>query len=103
MFARLQKKYRCLGTKWILLILVFLTTLSVSSPGRAYAQSPSLTFDTLSVALWPEFDRPETLVIYRAQLDANTPLPAELSFMLPGSHRNDACGSLRAKWVFNEC
>ncbi len=41
-------------------------------------------FESLLVEIWPEFDRTETLVIYRGQLQADTPLPATLTLSLPG-------------------
>lgn len=37
----------------------------------------------LEVALWPEFDRRDTLVIYRVQLPAETQLPAVVSLPIP--------------------
>ena len=37
----------------------------------------------LEIALWPEFDRPEVLVIYRGQLSADVPLPAPIEIALP--------------------
>lgn len=49
----------------------------------AQAQS-SPKFTNLLVELWPEYDRPEMLVIYRGELDPNTQLPAVLIFRLPG-------------------
>jgi len=84
MFAKVQTKRKFSWSGWWLLILVFLAALSLYFAGRAFAQSFPLKFTVLSVALWPEFDQPETLVIYRAQLDADTPLPVELSFRIPG-------------------
>ena len=41
-------------------------------------------FATLTVSFWPEYDRAEVLVIYRAQLKAETVLPTQVSFRLPG-------------------
>ena len=46
------------------------------------AQTPS-EFDNVTIALWPEYDQPDTLVMYRAQLSANTQLPAQVTFRLP--------------------
>jgi hypothetical protein len=61
----------------ILLGLILVAPLGIQA--QADAQ-----LDTLTVEIWPEFDRPETLVIYRAELNAATPLPAQLTFRLPG-------------------
>lgn len=46
------------------------------------AQAP--TIDNLVVQIWPEFDRPETLVIYQGQLAADESLPTTVTFQLPG-------------------
>ena len=50
-------------------------------PAQAQS-SPKLT--DLLVELWPEYDRPEVLVIYRGELEPNAQLPAILTFRLPG-------------------
>ena len=50
----------------------------------AMAQSPAITFQNLLVEIWPEYDRPEVLVIYRGELSPATSLPAQLTFRLPG-------------------
>jgi hypothetical protein len=36
------------------------------------------------VEIWPEYDRPEVLVIYRGELSSTTSLPIQLTFRLPG-------------------
>jgi hypothetical protein len=41
------------------------------------------TISNLEIALWPEFDRPEVLVIYRGLLDAETPVPVPLEIRIP--------------------
>jgi hypothetical protein len=67
--------------RWVWLILLpilFLFPLAVK------AQSPALQLDTLFIEIWPEYDQPETLVIYRAELSPTTSLPAKLTFQLPG-------------------
>jgi len=55
--------------------------------GRAQpvdAQSPAGLAD-VEIALWPEYDQPEVLVIYRAQVAQDAPLPATVSFGLPAA------------------
>jgi len=47
----------------------------------AMAQSPAI--DNLVVQLWPEYDRPETLIIYQGQLVADASLPTTLTFEIP--------------------
>ena len=50
--------------------------------GHVQAQEEP-TLESLEIALWPEFDRPEVLVIYRGQLDADVALPALVEITLP--------------------
>ncbi len=68
---------------FLLLTLVVLLAPAFLLPARAAAQGEPVQIDILTVAIWPEYDQPETLVVYRVQLDAEAPLPAELSFRLP--------------------
>ena len=51
---------------------------------EAAAQLPD-TLASLTVALWPEYDRPEVLVIYQGELKPETPLPAVVSIEMPAS------------------
>jgi hypothetical protein len=53
-----------------------------SAPARAQAQ-PELR--ALQVSLWPEFDRPSMLIIYRITLAPESTLPANLVFRIPPS------------------
>ena len=43
----------------------------------------NLTFSQVHVDLWPEYDRPEVLVIYRMVLAPEAPLPAQISLRIP--------------------
>ncbi len=60
--------------------LLLIAILCVPIPVRA--QTP-LTFSTLTVDLWPEFDRPEMLVIYKGLLSPAVTLPAEVTLRIP--------------------
>jgi hypothetical protein len=51
-------------------------------PMRGQAQS-SVTIESLKVELWPEYDQPSMLVIYRFTLSADTSLPAQLRIRIP--------------------
>ena len=46
------------------------------------AQTP-VEIDQLQVDIWPEFDRPEVLVIYHIIISANSTLPAQISMRIP--------------------
>lgn len=63
------------------LLLPILCLITATSLAKAQG-TPQV--EALLVELWPEFDRPEVLVIYRLELSADTPLPATLTFALPG-------------------
>jgi hypothetical protein len=63
-------------------LLVSLLILATLVPGLVQAQS-SVTLERLQVSLWPEYDRPGVLVIYRAVLPASQTLPVDLTFRIP--------------------
>jgi hypothetical protein len=63
-------------------LLVILVLCGAGLTGLVQAQeSPSLA--SLDISLWPEYDRPEVLVIYRGQLDADVALPTSLEIAVP--------------------
>jgi hypothetical protein len=62
-----------------LVFLVFILMV-LALPVRAQ-ETPTLS--TLDIALWPEFDRPEMLVIYQGALAPETPLPASVELRIP--------------------
>ena len=62
--------------------LFVLVLLLASLTGSVQAQQEP-TLETLEIALWPEFDRPEVLVIYRGLLGADVPLPAAIEIAVP--------------------
>jgi len=65
--------------RYSLLSLLLISLLT----GTALAQSPA-PLELLNIALWPEYDRPEeVLIIYRGQVAEDVPLPAQVSFELP--------------------
>jgi hypothetical protein len=61
-----------------IVLLFFLFSVS------AGAQSGTPSLSNLLIELWPEYDRPETLIIYRVELDETVTLPNTLTFRLPG-------------------
>ncbi len=52
---------------------------------QALAQTATAPIDHLEVALWPEYDRPAMLVIYRFELASDTPLPARVALPIPAA------------------
>jgi hypothetical protein len=65
------------------LLLVLVLGLILLS-GSAEAQPPP-ELSTLDISLWPEFDRPDVLVIYRGLFASDTPLPVAVEFRIPAS------------------
>ena len=64
--------------KRLLLLVLLLASLTWSVQAQ---EEPTL--ENLEVALWPEYDRPEVLVIYRGLLSADVPLPAPIEIAVP--------------------
>lgn len=60
------------------MIAIFIAV--IAAPVKA--QSP-ITFSALEVDLWPEYDRPSVLVIYRITLASTISLPVDLSVRIP--------------------
>lgn len=54
------------------------------APATAVAQSSPGQIKNLLVELWPEYDQPQTLVIYHVELASTMVLPVQLTFRLPG-------------------
>jgi hypothetical protein len=63
----------------LLLILVILFLLTP----RGVSAEEAIILDTLQVEFWPEYDRPEMLVIYHITLSPETELPVTLSLRIP--------------------
>ena len=67
--------------KWFAAFILMAVLLA---PVRANAQS-ALVVNTLGVAVWPEYDTPTVLVIYKISLSSQTTLPAEITVRLPAA------------------
>lgn len=67
--------------QWILLGLM-LSLLFVILPARAQS---NVAFESVQIDLWPEYDQPEMLVVYRFLLAADVQLPASLSIQIPSA------------------
>ena len=62
------------------------------------AQGATAPIEHLEVSLWPEFDKPAMLVIYRFEIPPETPLPARVALPIP-----DASGPPHAvAWLGDE-
>ena len=67
--------------KWIYPLFL---VISLLLPLAASAQAP-ITFSSLQIQIWPEYDRPSVLVIYQITLSPSTAYPATLSIRIPTS------------------
>lgn len=65
--------------RW-LITLSLLTLLLLPMPVQAQNE---IVFDSMSVEIWPEYDQPSVLVIYRIQLSPDVKLPADLELRIP--------------------
>jgi hypothetical protein len=61
----------------------FWLTILLLIPWHMATAQEVITISTLEIDLWPEYDRPEMLVIYRIELSPEVSLPAEISIQIP--------------------
>jgi hypothetical protein len=82
---------------WIVMLLIMVWFV----PAQVQTKAPP-TLASLEVDLWPEYDKPAMLVIYRITLDANTVLPVDLSIQIPTAVGDPAAVATReANGLFN--
>ncbi len=68
----------------VVMALILLPAFAAGPSGSGTpTQNPRLA--SLQIEIWPEFDRPAALVIFRAELAANVALPAAVSLRIPAS------------------
>lgn len=75
-----------------IVILIFITFLLI--PTTVNGQE-DVTLSELQIDLWPEFDRPTMLVIYKGTLSPNASLPANLTFRIPAASGEPNAVALR--------
>ena len=63
-----------------LIVLIFL---AVMLPPLSTAAQEKISLSQLEIDLWPEFDQPSMLVIYKATLPSGVSLPVDLTFRIP--------------------
>lgn len=88
--------------RWFaLLILLF----SLSMPAQVQAAPPAksdIALQSLEIDVWPEYDRPGVLVIYRITLSPQVKLPAEINLKVPVTAGNpSAVAEQTANGLFN--
>jgi len=62
-----------------------LLILALSLGARPAHAQGTIVLSSLTIELWPEFDRPATLVILKGTLAASVPLPAQLTLHIPAA------------------
>lgn len=72
-------------TAWGTLPVVALTLMPVAATSQEALETREAPWERLEVSLWPEYDRPSVLVIYRITLPASAPLPASVQVRIPAS------------------
>ncbi len=72
--------------KWMVVAVLVTAMVGLNRPGLpALAQdTASARLCVLEISLWPEFDKPELLVIFQGRLADDVPLPAVLTLTIPG-------------------
>ena len=82
--------------KWLpLLFILFLIF-----PATVHAQT-AITFDSLDVRLWAEYDQPSMLVIYDFKPTADTALPASVDIRIPKDANITAVASQQGSGLVN--
>jgi hypothetical protein len=62
--------------------LLITAVMGLTFPFSAFAQG-NVELDKARVSIWPEYDQPGVLIIYRVSLSSKMTLPAEVSFRIP--------------------
>jgi hypothetical protein len=65
------------------IILVCLLVAGFLVSGFSQAADNAVTIKKLELNIWPEYDQPQTLVIFRITLSSDTHLPAQISLRIP--------------------
>ncbi|MCS6993616.1 MAG: zinc ribbon domain-containing protein [Anaerolineales bacterium] len=82
-------------------LAVFLAFMSfLLFPVSVRAQS-QVTFERLTIELWPDFDQPSVLVLYDFVLAADTPLPSQVNIRMPAGAQLFAVAREEAQGLMN--
>lgn len=83
----MQKNVTAIVSRFTAVCAAWLMLMIASVGAQAQAEG---TFKELQVSLWPEYDRPGVLVIYRIMLPESTSLPADMTIRIPASAQVNA-------------
>jgi hypothetical protein len=79
----MSKRTSCIRTSRIGLPLILLSCALLFAWIPAAAQESSSSLEQLEIALWPEYDQPAMLVIYRFRISSDIQLPAVVELPIP--------------------
>jgi hypothetical protein len=85
-----------LRKSYSLLILLCLVGMTAGLSAFTVLAQDDVSFSKLEIDLWPEYDRPEVLVIYRISLDPAASLPADLTLRIPVDAQVNAVAARQA-------
>jgi hypothetical protein len=63
--------------------ITYLLVVTLAAPWVSVQAQTPLEIEHLQVDIWPEFDKPDALVIYRITISASSTLPAQVSLRIP--------------------
>ncbi len=66
-----------------LVIIISLLAGLIFAPAMAGKAQGTVEFDSMEIDIWPEYDRPDVLVIYKITLASQTTMPAQVSLRMP--------------------
>jgi hypothetical protein len=69
---------------WLFVLALTMALFGAVPPSPAQS-ADLLSLLELKISLWPEYDQPSMLVIYRGQVDQTTPQPADIQLQIPAS------------------
>lgn len=64
-------------------LITYLLVVTLAAPWVSVQAQTPLEIEHLQVDIWPEFDKPDVLVIYRITIAASSTLPAQVSLRIP--------------------
>lgn len=64
-------------------LITYLLVVTLAAPWVSVQAQTPLEIEHLQVDIWPEFDKPDVLVIYRITIAASSTLPAQVNLRIP--------------------
>jgi hypothetical protein len=88
--------------RWLLILATFITILATLFGVQPARAQNDISFQSMQVEIWPEYDRPSVLVIYRITLSSQVKLPADIILTIPqAAIRPSAVAEQTANGLYN--